>query len=86
MLDLAREYNTGYGKNRSENADLQARIETFELAYRMQMEAPEAIDLSNETEQTKTLRDRPRQHLWNEMPDGATIYRAWCAIRAGLYQ
>lgn len=30
MLDLAREYNTGYGKNRSENADLQARIETFE--------------------------------------------------------
>jgi len=55
MLDLAREYNTGYGKNRSENADLQARIETFELAYRMQMEAPEAIDLSNETEQTKKL-------------------------------
>ena len=55
MLDLAREYNTDYGKNRSENADLQARIETFELAYRMQMEAPEAIDLSNETEQTKKL-------------------------------
>jgi Protein of unknown function (DUF1501) len=35
--------------------DLAARIESFELAYRMQMAAPEAIDLSQETEATQKL-------------------------------
>lgn len=53
LLYLAREYNTAYGKNRREDADLQAWIETSEVAYRMQMEAPEAIDLFFKIEQTK---------------------------------
>jgi hypothetical protein len=35
--------------------ELTARVETFELAYRMQMAAPEALDLSQETEKTKSL-------------------------------
>jgi hypothetical protein len=46
--------------------ELSARIETFELAYRMQMAAPEAIDIDRETAQTKTLYgvDNPRcQHF-----------------------
>jgi hypothetical protein len=40
---------------RSEDAALEARIESFELAYRMQMAAPEALDLAAETEETKRL-------------------------------
>ncbi|MBM3757965.1 MAG: DUF1501 domain-containing protein [Acidobacteria bacterium] len=42
--------------------DLTARIETFELAYRMQMAAPEAIDINRETVQTQRLYgiDNPR--------------------------
>jgi uncharacterized protein (DUF1501 family) len=36
-------------------ADLQGRIESFELAYRMQMEAPEVVDLTQETAETKGL-------------------------------
>jgi hypothetical protein len=35
--------------------DLAARIESYELAFRMQAEMPEAIDLSKETEETRTL-------------------------------
>lgn len=35
--------------------DLAARIESFELAYRMQMAAPEAIDLTKESEATQKL-------------------------------
>ena len=35
--------------------DLAARIESFELAYRMQMAAPEAIDLALESEATQKL-------------------------------
>ena len=34
---------------------LQARIESFELAYRMQMTAPEALDLARETKETHAL-------------------------------
>ncbi len=36
-------------------ADLSARVESFELAYRMQMAAPEALDLAKESKETHTL-------------------------------
>ncbi len=36
-------------------AELSARIESFELAYRMQMAAPEALDLARETQATHRL-------------------------------
>jgi hypothetical protein len=36
-------------------ADLEARINSYELAYRMQAEAPEAVDLAQETNETKNL-------------------------------
>jgi hypothetical protein len=55
MLDLARDFNSAHARQRSGEEDLLARIESFELAYRMQMEAPDAIDLSKETAQTKRL-------------------------------
>jgi uncharacterized protein (DUF1501 family) len=35
--------------------ELSARIESFELAYRMQMAAPEALDVENESEATQKL-------------------------------
>src|SRR5262249_11466501 len=48
------------------DSDLTARIESFELAYRMQMAAPEALDIQSETSQTQRLYgiDNPRcQHF-----------------------
>jgi hypothetical protein len=36
-------------------AELEARIRSFELAYRMQMAAPEALELSQETAATRAL-------------------------------
>ena len=38
-----------------EQSELEARIESFELAYRMQQTAPDAVDLASETEETKEL-------------------------------
>ena len=35
--------------------ELEARINAFEMAYRMQSETPEAVDLSRETEATKSM-------------------------------
>jgi hypothetical protein len=37
------------------DTDLEARIASYELAYRMQQYAPEAVDLSKETAETKKL-------------------------------
>ncbi len=37
------------------DAELSARIASYELAFRMQSEAPEAVDLSRETEETRRL-------------------------------
>jgi hypothetical protein len=37
------------------DSELAARIASYELAYRMQAEAPEAVDLSRETAETKAL-------------------------------
>lgn len=53
-LDLLRRMNARHRETRS-NAELEARIATYELAYRMQSSAPEVGDLSAETEATRTL-------------------------------
>ena len=54
-LDLLGELNRGYGETRASNTELDARIRGYELAYQMQAEAPQAVDLSQETEATKKL-------------------------------
>src|SRR4029079_2208498 len=43
QLDLLKKLN-----GTPAEADLAARVETFELAYRMQMSAPDALDLNKE--------------------------------------
>ncbi|QDT65126.1 DUF1501 domain-containing protein [Calycomorphotria hydatis] len=37
------------------DSELQARIESYELGFRMQMSAPETFDISNETDDTRKL-------------------------------
>ncbi len=54
-LDLLRQFNEEYGRTRADNTELEARIRSYELAYRMQAEAPEAVDLGRESEATKAL-------------------------------
>jgi hypothetical protein len=48
VLDLVRKLNEKHKAARGEDANLEARIESFELAYRMQREAEEAFDISRE--------------------------------------
>jgi len=52
-LDLIRDLNQA--SVRPEDSELNARIASYELAYRMQAEAPEAVDLTRETEETRRL-------------------------------
>jgi hypothetical protein len=48
QLDLLKRLNRQHQHRHEEEAELTARIESFELAYRMQMAAPEALDVSRE--------------------------------------
>ena len=55
QLDLIRQLNQDHAAARPTHTDLAARINSYELAYRMQMAAPEALDLSKETSETARL-------------------------------
>jgi hypothetical protein len=54
-LNLLRQFNANHAAQRASQADLMARISSFELAYQMQTSAPEALDIAGETEATKKL-------------------------------
>ncbi len=54
-LDLLRWLNEKHSAERSNTSELDARIAAYELAFRMQMEAPELVDLRKESETTKKL-------------------------------
>lgn len=51
-MDLLRAYNQEFSATHSSNPDLQARIDAYELAYRMQAEVPGALDLTAESQET----------------------------------
>ncbi|MBM3980623.1 MAG: DUF1501 domain-containing protein [Planctomycetes bacterium] len=55
MLDLLRESNLEHQQAHGDQPDLSARIRSFELAYRMQAAAPEALDISRESAKTQAL-------------------------------
>lgn len=55
QIELLRKMHAHRGPASPENEALMARIQSYELAFRMQSSAPEAVDLSRETEETKRL-------------------------------
>lgn len=59
-LGLAQAFNRRHLAQRPGDADLTARIRSFETAFGMQTEAPEAFDLSKETDATLRLYGLPR--------------------------
>lgn len=54
-LDLLRWMNEKHMGARSNTSELDARIAASELAFRMQMKAPELVDLKSETEATRKM-------------------------------
>jgi hypothetical protein len=55
LLDRLREKNEDHLASRHDNTELTARIASYELAFKMQQHAPEAVDFSKETKQTHEL-------------------------------
>jgi hypothetical protein len=54
-LDLAQAANRKHAANRAPDPLLDARIQSFETAFGMQMAGPEALDLSKESDETLSL-------------------------------
>ena len=54
-LDLLQSYNRDHLEQNPEDTELSARIQSYELAYRMQVHATDAIDIAQESEATKKL-------------------------------
>ncbi|MFM9960048.1 MAG: DUF1501 domain-containing protein [Planctomycetaceae bacterium] len=54
-LDFLTQLNRVHAASRPQQTELDARIQAYELAFRMQASAPEAVDLSQETADTQAL-------------------------------
>jgi hypothetical protein len=54
-LDLISRMNKRHFAEREEDTALDARIASYELAFRMQAEAPDAVDITKESEATRKL-------------------------------
>jgi hypothetical protein len=66
QLDALQRINALHMESRSGDSTLEARIASFELAYRMQIEAPAAFDVEQESAATKALYglDRPETAIF----------------------
>ncbi|QDT39248.1 DUF1501 domain-containing protein [Stratiformator vulcanicus] len=54
-LEFLDTLNRRHAAERTGQSELEARIESYELAFRMQAAAPDAVDLTRETEETRKL-------------------------------
>lgn len=62
LLDALHDLNSTHAASRADNSELAARINSYELAFKMQQHAPEAVDFSQETAKTQQMYglDNPR--------------------------
>ena len=54
-LELLKQFNQSYAIKHPQQTELDARIRSYELAFRMQAQAPEALDLSQESATTEKM-------------------------------
>ena len=55
QLDLLQSLNERHRRKRAEDSQVEARIQSFELAYRMQMDASDAFDITREPEHIRKM-------------------------------
>lgn len=62
FLDEMAFLNEQHAAKHPEHAELSARMESYELAYRMQMEVPELVDIQGENEATREMYGLNEKH------------------------
>jgi Protein of unknown function (DUF1501) len=76
QLDLVAKLNAMHSQNLQKEAQLEARIEAFEMAYKMQMEASDAFDISKEPQSIR--------ELYGSSPQGRQLLIARRLIERGV--
>jgi Protein of unknown function (DUF1501) len=76
QLDLVQKLNAIHSRNLQKDPQLEARIQAFEMAYRMQIEATDAFDISREPQ---NIRD-----LYGNSPQGKQLLIARRLIERGV--
>jgi hypothetical protein len=76
QLDLVHKLNLLHSQNLQKDAQLEARIEAFEMAYKMQMEATDAFDISREPASVR--------ELYGNSPQGRQLLIARRLIERGV--
>src|SRR5260370_33801598 len=61
QLDLLAQFNAEHQRARGDDPQLEARIQSFELAYRMQLEATDAFDISKKPAAIREMYDNTVQ-------------------------
>ena len=87
MLDLIGSLNAHHLERHGDDGELAARIQSYELAYRMQSAAPEAVDLADESgRNADALRARrpPHGRVRDALPAGPAARRARRPVRPAL--
>jgi hypothetical protein len=80
-LDLLKQLNTQGASRYPNDSELKARLRSYELADRMQVAAPEAVDLSKETTATKEMYGLNHE---TSASYGTTLLRARRLVERGV--
>lgn len=86
QIDTLNELNAQHLAERPGYSELQARIASYELAFQLQTAAPEALDLSGESDRTRDLyglNDRPPDH---PLSVGPSVFGRQCLIARRLVE
>jgi hypothetical protein len=86
-IDLLNELNRNYSQDRNGYSELEARIASYELAFQLQIAAPEAMDLSQETAETIAMYgiDEPKPD-WHPLALGPSTFGRQCLIARRLVE
>jgi hypothetical protein len=75
-LDLVQKLNAMHSQNLQKDPQLEARIKSFEMAYRMQIEATDAFDLNKEPQNVRSL--------YGDTPQGRQLLIARRLVERGV--
>ena len=87
QIDLMNRLNERHRIGRDEATELAARIAAYELAFRLQMAAPESLDLTQETAETRALYgiDEPKPD-WHRLALGPAPFGTQCLVARRLVE
>ena len=86
-IDFINSLNAGHHAERSEATELAARIRSYELAFRLQTTAPEALGIGGETAETRALYgiDEPKPD-WHPLALGPATFGRQCLLARRLVE